>query len=122
MADDPDFSIKANDRLPVIQSVLTSGGDVPTAVNLTGINSIKFIMRAADVDWQPIAGTPKVNSPATVVTPASGIVEYPWATGDTNLAGRYVGEWEVTWSNLKKQTFPTRSYHTIEILADLDSA
>jgi hypothetical protein len=123
VAEEPDFAIKAHDRLPVIRAQLMSDEDVPEIINLTGNLGIKFIMREADVDWNPLPGLPVIEAAATVVVPLTeGIVEYAWDDGDTAVPGRYVAEWEVVFSNGKAQTFPTTSYHTIEIPADLNDA
>lgn len=108
-----DFTIKAHDRLPVIQAVLGTGG---AEVNLTGATSVKFIMK-------PVSGsTVKVNSAATIVDPVAGLVQYDWLAIDTDTPGEYLAEWEVTWSGGKKQTFPTLSYHSVNVNADLDGA
>jgi hypothetical protein len=103
-----DFTIKANDRLPSIQATLSA--------DLTTATSVKFIMKTI------AGGTIKVNTTATIVTPASGVVRYDWLAIDTATPGSYQAEWEVTWTGGKKQTFPTLTYHTVDILADLDGA
>ena len=103
-----DFTIKANDRLPSIQATLSA--------DLTTATSVKFIMKTIT------GNTIKVNTTATIVTPASGIVRYDWAAVDTATPGSYQAEWEVTWTGGKKQTFPTLTYHTVDVLADLDGA
>lgn len=103
-----DFTLKANDRLPSIQATLSA--------DLTTATSVKFIMKTAT------GNTVKVNTVATIVTPATGVVRYDWAAVDTATPGDYIAEWEVTWTGGKKQTFPTLNYHTVSILADLDGA
>lgn len=108
-----DFTIKAHDRLPSIQATLLSAG-VP--VDLTTATGVKFILKLEN------GSTPKVNAAATIVTAASGLVRYDWLAVDTDTPGSYLGEWEVTWSGGKKQTFPTLTYHAIDVLADLDGA
>lgn len=123
-----DFSIKANDRLPSIQAAFKEpdptapAGTLPTspaywrAVNLTTATSVEFIMKSA------AGNTIKVNAVASIVSAASGTVRYDWAAVDTAVPGSYVAEWEVTWTGGKKQTFPTLTFHTIDVLADLDGA
>ena len=111
-----DFTLKAHDRLPSISATLN--------VDLSPAGTVvKFIMLAANTDGTPKSGaTPTVNSPAVVVsTGVSSVVRYDWAAADTATAGSYVAEWQAT-INGKPQTFPTGSYHTIAILADLDGA
>lgn len=109
----PDFTIKANDRLPSIQATLSSGG---APLNLTTATGVKFIMKTKT------GNTIKVNGVATIVTAASGVVRYDWLAVDTATPGEYVAEWEITWTGGKKQTVPTLTYHEVTILADLDSA
>ena len=103
-----DFVLKAYDRLPSIQATLSA--DLTTAV------SVDFIMRPA------AGGTVKVNADAVIVDAAEGVVRYDWEAADTDTAGSYKAEWEVHWPSSKTQTFPTATYHTIDILADLDGA
>jgi hypothetical protein len=107
-----DFSIKRHDRLPSIQATLTYPGSTP--VDLTS-STVKFIMKLP-------SGAVKVNAAAVLVTPTSGVVRYDWLAIDTDVAGTYDGEWEVTFSSGKKQTFPTTGYHSIAVVADLDGA
>jgi hypothetical protein len=112
-----DFTLKQHDRLPPIQAVLKSGNP-PAAVDLTTAASVKFIMATSTV-----GGTIKVNAAATIVDAVTGVVRYDWAALDTATVGTFVAEWQVTWSSgTKQQTFPTTSYHSIEIVSDLDGA
>lgn len=108
-----DFSMKANDRLPVIKAVLKRNG---APLDLTNATSVDFIMKGTGP-----TGAVKVNSPAEIVDAPGGVVQYAWAIGDTNTPGTYQGEWEITWQDGKPQTVPTKSYHAIEVAADLDS-
>jgi hypothetical protein len=108
-----DFTIKSNDRLPSIQAAFATAG---AAVNLTSATSVKFIMKTAT------GNTVKVNTPAVIVDATTGVVRYDWLSADTATPGSYIAEWEVTWGGGKKQTFPTGTYHTVDVLADLDGA
>lgn len=108
-----DFTIKSFDRLPSIRATLAAAG---SAVDLTTATGVDFIMRAAS------GGTVKVNAAAVVVDAATGVVRYDWTALDTDSPGSYQAEWEVHWADGKTQTFPTLTYHTIDVLADLDGA
>lgn len=101
-----DFTLKSHDRLPSIQATLSS--------DLTDATGVDFIMRPAS------GGAVKVNAAAVVVDATEGIVRYDWLAADTDTPGQFQAEWEVTWTGGKKQTFPTLTYHTIDVLADLD--
>jgi len=59
------------------------------AVDLTG-STVKFQMRLVG------STTLKVDTAATVVTPAAGTVRYDWAALDVNTSGYYTGWWHVT--------------------------
>jgi hypothetical protein len=108
------MSIKAHDRLPVVDAVL--GFEGGAVADLTTATAVHFIMR----DRGKPAGAAKVDAPAIILDPLLGTVRYEWAIGDTDVPSVYNAEWEVTYEDGRKQTFPTKSYHTINVLADLD--
>lgn len=109
----PDFVLKSHDRLPAIRAALSTAGE---PVDLTAATGVTFIMKATQ------GNTVKVNAAATIVSAEEGVVQYEWLAADTDTAGEYIAEWQVVWSGGKKQSFPTLSYHTVSILADLDGA
>lgn len=103
------FVIKQNDRSPSISNTLTAGG---VAVDLTG-TTVKFIMRA------PGASTAKVNASAVLVDADSGSVRYDWGATDTDTAGLYRAEWEVTFAGGIKRTWPAEDYLYVMVVSDL---
>lgn len=107
-----DWSLKQHDRKPSIQATLTVGG---SPVNLTGC-TVKFIMAKAS------GGAPTINATAVIVDPVNGVVRYDWLPADTATTGSYQAEWQVTDGTGLEWTFPTLTYHSIAILADLDGA
>jgi len=116
VADSFDFALKQHDRKPPIQATLTTGpASRPVPVNLAGC-TVKFIMALT------AGGSPVVNGTAVIVDATEGIVSYDWADGDTAVTGSYLAEWQVTDSGGLEWTFPTLTYHTVQILADLDGA
>jgi hypothetical protein len=97
------FEIKQNDRRPVFVVVLKDNiGEVGEAVvNLTTASTVVFNMRAAS------GGAVKVSRAGAAITNAAGgEVTYNWSTADTNTAGAYEAEVEVTWNDGKSETFP----------------
>jgi hypothetical protein len=108
-----DFSIKAHDRLPAVQATLTNASG---PVDLSSALGVKFIMKLIN------GVTTKVNAAAVLIDAPSGVVRYDWIAADTDTPGSYRAEWEITWADGRKQTAPTLSYHTIDVLADLDGA
>jgi hypothetical protein len=104
-----DFTIKKDDLLPVIQATVTDADDA--VVDLTG-GTVKFLMMDA-------AGVLKINTTGGFVTDGSdGQVKYEWASDDTDTAGDYRAEFEITMSG-KPVTAPNDDYLTIKILDDL---
>src|SRR5690242_14265458 len=105
-----DFRIKRNDTRPAIQATISAAAtDV--------ISSVSFNMADS-------AGTLKVNAGAgTIVQQASStqqaIVKYQWQAGDTDTAGQYNGEFQVTFNDSRVETYPNDRYITIEVFADL---
>jgi hypothetical protein len=104
------FVMKKGDRRPRYRVSLTVGG---SPVDLTGATGVRFIMKTS-----PAAGSATVDAAATVVTAASGIVEYAWGPTDTTTSGIYVIEFEVNWAG-EKQTFPSVGYFDCTIADDL---
>lgn len=107
-----DFSIKAHDRYPSIKATLSSDGQ---PIDLTGAVGVDFVMRQGGA-----SGALRINDAAQIVDAAGGVVLYDWKPEDTAVAGSYQAEWQITWANGYQQTVPTLTYHSIDILADLD--
>lgn len=104
------FNIKRNDRSPSFTSTLEAPAGTP--VDLTGCN-VKFIMTK---DGE---SSPKVNAAATIDSVLDGEVSYSWGVTDTDTAGLYRAEWEVTFAGGVKRTWPAEDYLYINVQADL---
>lgn len=103
------FYIKQNDTTPSLRATLMWSG---SAVDLTGA-SVGFHMRDA------YTGTVIIDSPATIVDAANGVVEYEWLPADTAVAGLYEGEFEVTFASGEVMTFPNDGHIRIQIVDDI---
>ena len=94
-----DFYIKQGDTRPVIQAKLYNDS---SEVDLTGC-TVRFLM--GDV----------VAAAATVTSVLTGAVQYQWATADTADAGSFDGEFEVTFTDGRIETYPNNGYLDILI-------
>lgn len=111
-----DFSIKRNDLLPVLEAILKDADDKP--VDLTDATGVVFHMREEETETLKIDGIDGTfDSNRT-----TGKVSFAWRTNgnkDTDTSGIFLGEFEVTWTGGKIQTFPSQGYISIEIIDDL---
>ena len=109
-----DFWWKQHDTAPMLQvQLLDSNGN---AVDVTN-SSISFIMRTV-----PGTGSAKVNSSATIVDGVNGVIGYTPIGANTDTAGTFVAEWQVTFPGGAKQTFPNPGYDNVTVTTDLDNA
>ena len=108
-----DYTIKSHDRLPSIQADLSDGPGVPAP--LASAMSVRFVMRLASG-----GAATKVNAPAVIVDAAKGTVRYDWSAADLDTPGSYQAEWPVLYTGGLPRTYPTATYHTIDVVNDLD--
>ena len=102
------FITKQNDTKP-LEAILE---DENGAVNLDS-STIVFNM------WDENK-TLKVNrASVTIVSATQGRVKYSFDPADTDTAGTYQGEFEVTFSDSTVTTFPNDSYIPIRIVDDI---
>ena len=107
-----DMAIKQNDTAPDLEGICRDGNGSP--VDLTGA-TVVFHMRLAP------AGTVKVTSGVmgAVGNAVRGRQRYTWTASDTDTAGLYEGEVQVTFTNGKVRTFPPDGYFTVSIVDDI---
>lgn len=102
------FYIKTGDTSPVLQYTLS-----PTPATLAGA-TVVFNMRTQDRTSIIARGTAYVVGDVT-----AGVVRYVWQSGDTDTAGLFNGEFEVTFSDGSVETFPNYEYFKVRISDDL---
>lgn len=105
------FRIKTNDTSPKLAMALTDANG--NTIDLTGC-TVNFYMRAYG------ASSLKVTSPATITDAVNGAVEYAWDAADTDTAGTYYAEVEVTYGDGRIETFPNNGYISVVIKEDLN--
>ena len=103
------FTIKQNDTSPALQATLKDYNG--NAINLLGA-TVKFHMKSFE-------GAIKVNQTMTITSTSGGVVTYFWQEGDTDTAGTYYAEFEVTYADLSVETFPNSGSIAITITPEL---
>ena len=103
------FVIKRNDTSPSIQGTCKDADG--NAVDITGA-TIRFHMIDADEDLI-------VDAAATIADGTGGVVRYDWQAADTDVAGAYQAEFEVTYSDATVESFPSRGFIGVQIYEDL---
>jgi 5-hydroxyisourate hydrolase-like protein (transthyretin family) len=104
------FYIKQNDTSPSVTATLTDANNV--AVNISGA-TVKMHM-------EDVEGNLKVNATMTVTDGVNGVVQYDWVTGDTDTAGTYYVEFQVTYNDGGVETFPNSNKEVIIIRPELN--
>jgi|APSaa5957512576_1039674.scaffolds.fasta_scaffold00176_25 hypothetical protein len=109
-------NLKRNDTRPYLDATLTD--EDGTVVDLAGAGVTFTMVDAASRTSMKIE-----NGECTILTSggADGRVRYSWAGADTNTAGAYLGEFEVTFDDTSKLTVPTTDILVINILEDYNA-
>lgn len=104
------FTIKQNDTAPSLQAVLKDPSGTP--IFLAGA-FVRFHMKS-------VSGTLKISSPVTIVDANNGLIRYDWEIGDTDTAGSFYAEFQVTYADGNIETFPNNGYESITITKELN--
>jgi len=91
-----DITFVQGDTAPILKAQIIKPDK--TARNLSAATSIRFQMRKSDDRRYT------VDAAATIVTPTEGRVSYSWGASDLSVAGEYIAQWEIHWSDGKVQT------------------
>ena len=102
--------LKQYDTKPDLQ--ITVNDDQDAAIDVTSA-TIAFHMNSSD-------GTVKVDAAGAIVTAASGIIKYVWATGDLDTVGTYNCEFQITFADTTILTVPSKGYLTVVVGAELN--
>lgn len=108
---DPDFTIKQNDTSPTFDIVVMTG--LQEVVDLTGFTAPEFHM------WNRRTKTLVVDGTATVPDPLSGLVRYSWVAADTDVAGLYEAEFQLTNPSGGILSIPNDGYYLVEITPEI---
>lgn len=102
------FYLKKGDTSPSLIYALD-----PASVVLTGA-TVRFNMRLS-------GGATKVSRAAAVIVTATGTptVQYNWQAADTDTAGFYEAEFEVTYAGGAVETFPNSDFIRVQITGDI---
>ncbi len=117
------FTMKQDDTLPKIQVQCWDDEAKTVKTDLTLATGQTFHMMERD-EADKAVPTLKVEAVASIVgAPTDGVLEYAWsdANNDTDTAGKFFAEFEVTWSPTSRTTFPNDGFVFITIGRDLDS-
>ena len=107
----PTFYIKQNDTRPELDVFLRDDKD--RTINVTGA-TVKFNMRNASDNTVKID-----NGSVTTVSSTSGRVKYSFSAADTDTAGNFDGEFEVTFVGGQVETFPNDGFIKVIITDDV---
>ncbi len=111
-----DFFIKQGDLVPALAETLEDDQFLP--VDLTNAQ-VRFKMRKIDAASLIVDATGNILQAGDGSDGSKGDVSYPWASGDTDEAGLYQGEWEVTFTGGEVETFPNSGFTLIRITPEL---
>jgi hypothetical protein len=100
-----EHKIKTGDLLPPVRGTCLDGNGKPQP--LTG-GTVRFHMFDS-------RGNVLIDAPAVVVDALAGKVQYNWQPGQTDVAGIYKCEFEVTFGGTMPLTFPNDGYGRITI-------
>jgi len=112
------FIIKRNDTLPALMVSIKTRGDLNEVIpfSLTGVTACTFSM-------QDSCGNLKISSSDAVITlPSGGTIQYNWNAEDTDMEGKYIGEFELFFNGGAKMSVPTLGSIDINIIKDINGS
>ena len=124
MANNADFHIKQGNTAPAIEAQLLDNNEEPVDLTVPDDDTVsqatvRFQMQKVGDD------TLTVDAGATVKDAPNGIVAYEWASGDTDVEGSYIAEFDVDYDGRTgdlfegDETFPNNDYLRVRVEEDL---
>lgn len=116
------MEIKKGDLMPNLEVnlMMTDPADV-TGETLIPIPSLDTASSVSMDMRHKESGTVVVqNATCVVVDPVTALVRHQWATGETDIVGKYDVEFEVTWPSSRPQTVPSKKFYTVEVTDTID--
>ncbi len=104
-----DVTLKRGDTRHALKAILKDSSGSP--VDLTGC-TVTFCMA-------PLGQPAVVSRAVDIHDTAGGEVWVVFAPGETDVSGVYRAEFQVTYGDGRKETFPSGGYISIQILSDL---
>lgn len=108
------FTIRVGDRLPMLAYKFGFSLVGATAVTFSAKDNKGVLF----IDRQPAQiadGTYTIDGEAMALTPADGVVFYPWAAGDTNTARTGKALFHITWSGGLQESLPSEGFEFFTI-------
>lgn len=112
------LGIKAGDRRPYFRATLKDHDGNAIDLNASDIASVTFNFIAVDAtDATVDDGTTNiVQSGSGSEATDKGVVEYQWASSDTDTVGRYKADFKITYDDGTWESYPSDDYEYIEII------
>ena len=110
------FKIKRNDTLPLLQISVKGKGNLnqKTPYDLTD-TTITFSMK------DNCNNLKVYEQSATTICASGGTMQYIWQSGDTDEAGKFLGEFKITNASGKILSVPQQGGIPIEIYANINN-
>lgn len=107
----PTFFIKQNDTSPSLDVALQDDRGRP--VDISGATVVFHMRNTADDSVKITSGV------VTILSSTLGQVRYGWSAANTDTAGNFEAEFQVTFSGGGIQTFPSDTYIDVIITDDV---